>query len=188
MKTAEKQLEEILKMPLAEQQLALAAFVSSLFQKYHVDLVVVGGASVQYYTRAEYVTGDLDAILYGDTKEMVEEVMSSIDFKRTSSYRHFEHPKFPFVIEFPSSPVMVGGRKIMKVDQLQFGAYSVQVIKVEDVIMDRIIAGVEWRDTPSLDQARLMWLKNKDRIDLDYLTDFAKKEGYLKTLKEITKG
>ncbi len=174
-------------MPLAEQQLALAAFVSGLFQKYDVDLVAVGGATVQYYTKAEYVTGDLDAILYGDTKEMIEEVMSSIGFKRTTNYRHFEHPGFPFVIEFPPSPVMIGSRKIMKVDRLKFGENFVQVLKVEDVIMDRIIAGVEWRDKPSLEQAKLMWIKNKDRIDLDYLTDFAKKEGYLKTLQEVIK-
>jgi hypothetical protein len=187
MKNIEKVLEEILKMPLAEQQLALAATISGLFEKYEVDLVVVGGATVQYYTKAEYVTGDLDAILYGDTKEMIEEVMSSIGFKRTTSYRHFEHPKFPFVIEFPPSPVMVGSRKIMKVDTLEFGGNSVQVLKVEDVIMDRIIAGVEWKDQPSLDQARLMWIKNKDTINLDYLTDFAKKEGYLKTLREVMK-
>lgn len=172
-------------MPLADQQLALAAFIASLFEKYKVDLVVVGGATVQYYTRAEYVTGDLDAILYGDTKEMIEEVMSSIGFRRTTNYRHFEHPKFPFVVEFPPSPVMIGSRKIMKVDNLKFGENSVQVLKVEDVIMDRIIAGIEWRDQPSLEQARLMWLKNKDRINVDYLTDFATKEGYLKTLKEI---
>ena len=185
MKTVERELEAILKVPVAEQQLALAAFVSSLFKPHDVDLVVVGGATVQYYTMAEYVTGDLDAILYGDTKEMIEEVMSSIGFRRTTNYRHFEHPKFPFVIEFPPSPTMVGSRKIMKVDTLSFGGNSVQVLKVEDVIMDRIIAGIEWKDQPSLDQARLMWIKNKERIDLDYLTDFAKKEGYLKTLREI---
>lgn len=187
MRNAEKELGEILKMPVADQQLALAAFVSSLFEKHNVDLVVVGGATVQYYTRAEYVTGDLDAILYGDTKEMIEEVMSSIGFRRTTNYRHFEHPKLPFVIEFPPSPVMIGSRKIMNVNKMKFGTYTVQVIRVEDAIMDRIIAGVEWKDEPSLEQAKLMWIKNKDRIDLNYLTDFAKKEGYLKTLNEVVK-
>jgi hypothetical protein len=180
-----EELKKISKMPVAQQQLALAAFVSSLFEKEEVDLVVVGGATVQYYTDAEYVTGDLDAILYGDTKEILERVMSSIGFKRTTSYRHFEHPNFSFVIEFPPSPVAIGSRRISKVERLTFGPYSVRVLRVEDIIMDRIIASVEWKDRPSFDQAKLLWIKNKSRIDLPYLTDFAEKEGYLERLNEV---
>jgi len=145
----------------------------------------LGGAAVQFYTRASYVTKDLDAILHGDTKEIVEEVMGAIGFKRTSSYRHFEHPALPFVVEFPPSPVEVGGRYISKFNQIRYNNYLVRVIRIEDIIMDRIIAGVEWKSKPSLAQAKLIYKKNKDLIDLKYLKDFARSEGHAETLKEI---
>lgn len=185
MNESEKELARIAKLSSTRQQIELAAFISSLFEKHDVDMTVVGGAAVQYYTDSEYVTGDLDAVLQGDTKEIVESVMSSLGFKRTRSYRHFEHPSFPFVIEFPPSPIEVAGRRISKLNLLRIGSYQVRVIRVEDIIMDRITAGVEWKDKPSLEQAKLLWKKNKDVIDKKYLTEFAEKEGYLRVLKEV---
>ncbi|HCU23898.1 MAG TPA: hypothetical protein DF383_02685, partial [Deltaproteobacteria bacterium] len=59
--------------------------------------------------------------------------------------------------------------------------------RVEDMIMDRIVAGVAWKDRPSIEQAKLLWIKNKDQIDRAYLKQFAKEEGCEATLKEIMK-
>lgn len=188
MKADESELKRIQGLPATIQQIALAALLTKKFEKYDVILTVVGGAAVQFYSDAEYVTGDLDAILYGDTKEIIETVMQELGFRRTTMYRHFESPKFPFVIEFPPSPIEVGNRHLSTFNVLKLDDLSVRVIRVEDLIMDRIVAGVEWRDQPSLDQARLLWLKNKDQIDLDYLTQFAKEEGYTEVLKKIVQG
>ncbi len=181
------ELQEIAKKNLVDQQVALAAFLSTQFATQGVRLTVVGGAAVQYYSKAEYVTKDLDAVLYYDTKEIVEGVMGALGFKRTSSYRHFEHPDFPFVVEFPSEPVEVGGRRISQANVLQYGAHSVRVIRVEDIIMDRIIAGVEWKQPQRLAQAKLLWLKCQSIIDKKYLRQFAKEEGYEKELKKVMK-
>ncbi len=167
------------------QPIVLAAFLTHLFLREKVDLTVVGGAAVQFYTQAAYVTHDLDAILHGDTKEIIEKVMSELGFKRTTTYRHFEHPIFDFTVEFPPSPVEIGSRIINKVSVIKTAEGPVRVVRIEDMIMDRIVAAVEWCDPPSLQQAKLMWSKNKERIDLNYLTDFATKEGYLKTLNEV---
>ncbi len=180
-----KKLSEIALLDKAIQPIVLAAFLSRLFKKWDVLLTVVGGAAVQYYTQGEYNTEDLDSILSGDTKEIIEEVMGSLRFKRTSMYRHFEHPSFDFVVEFPPSPIEVGNRHVDTLANVETQEGLVRVIRVEDLIMDRIIAGVEWRDPPSLDQARLLWVKNKKHIDLKYLKQFAKEEGYADTLKKI---
>ncbi len=185
-----KKREELLrisKLPKTVQQIGLAAFLAKEFEKYDIILTVVGGAAVQYYSDAEYVTGDLDAILYGDTKEIIDKVMGELGFKRTTMYRHFEHPAFPFVVEFPPSPIEIGNRHIDKVNQLKVDQYHVRVLRIEDVIMDRIVAGVEWKDKPSIEQAKLLWAKNKDIIDKKYLQKFAKEEGYEAVLKTIMK-
>ena len=181
------ELQRISELPPTVQQIELAAFLSSHFEKENVKFTVVGGAAVQYYTDAEYVTGDLDVILHGDTKEIIEKVMGELGFNRTTMYRHFEHPSFPFVVEFPPAPIEVGSRILDTFNLLKRGNHTVRLIRVEDIIMDRIVAGVEWKHKASIEQAKLLWIKNKKRIDRAYLTDFAKKEGYLKTLQEVMK-
>lgn len=183
----DKELKKISELSPTMQPIVLAAYLSRLFEKEDVLLTVVGGAAVQFYTQAAYLTGDLDAILEGDTKEIIEHVMADLNFKRTTNYRHFENQNFPFTLEFPPSPVEVGSRALSKMSLIGTDYGQARVIRIEDIIMDRIIAAVEWKDPPSLDQAKLMWSKNKKDIDQDYLTDFAKKEGYLQTLREVMK-
>jgi len=76
---------------------------------------------------------------------------------------------------------------ITKMNSVKTAEGEVRVIRVEDIIMDRITAAVEWKDQVSLDQAKLMYAKHSESIDQNYLTQFAKEEGYLKTLKEVMK-
>lgn len=186
-KESQSHLKEISQLDETRKKITLAAFLSKLFKEEGVSLVVVGGAAVQYYTLSEFVTHDLDAILSGDTKEIIEKVMYGLGFKRTTMYRHFEHPSFDFVVEFPPSPVEVAGRIIEKMNIVKTQEGEVRVVRVEDLIMDRITAGVEWKDEASLDQAKLMYAKHHGFIDDAYLTQFAKEEGYSKTLKEVRK-
>ncbi len=187
MKKYEAELKRIQKLPQTVQQISLAALLSELFEAYAVPLTVVGGAAVQYYTDATYTTKDLDVILMGDTKEIVETVMHSLGFKRTTQYRHFEHPSLPFVVEFPPSPIEVGDRVISKVNILKLDDRQVRVLRIEDMIIDRIVAAVEWKDEPSLQQAKLLWVMNQDDIDRKYLKAFAKEEGYSAELQEVMK-
>ena len=182
-----KELKRIAKLPPTTQQLSLAALLASLFKNHDIPLTVVGGAAVQFYTNATFVTFDLDVILFGDTTEIIEQVMAPLGFKRTTMYRHFEHPDLPFVVEFPPAPIQVGSRYISDVNIIKLDDKPVRVIKIEDIIMDRIIAGVEWKDEASLQQAKLLWQKNHQRIDKKYLTDFATKEGYPETLQQLIK-
>jgi predicted nucleotidyltransferase len=181
-------LKKIAALPDETQQMVLAALLSTLFKEKNVQLTVVGGAAVQFHTNAAYVTKDIDAILQGDTIDIIEAVMSSLRFKRTTMYRHFEHPLFKFVVEFPPSPIEIASRVISKVALVNTEEGPVRVIRVEDIIMDRITAAVEWKDEASLEQAKLLWLKNKGEIDLPYLKKFAKEEGYADTLRQVMKG
>lgn len=183
-----KKLDIISQLDPLIQPLVLAAFLSRLFEQKNVLLTVVGGAAVQYYTQGEYNTGDLDAILHGDSKEIIEEVMNGLGFNRTSMFRHFEHPLFPdFVVEFPPAPVEIGGRHIEKLSRIETSEGVVRIVRIEDLIIDRLLAGVFWKDQASLDQARLLWIKNKDQIDVDYLKTFAKEEKVTDALKKVIK-
>lgn len=183
-----KKLKKFSKQPEGTQQVILGAFLSKFFREQNVSFTIVGGAAVQFYTQSEYQTKDLDAVLEGDTKEIIENVMGNLGFKRTSMYRHFENPLFKFVVEFPPSPVEIGSRIISEVAEIKTVEGPVRMVRIEDIIMDRIVAGVEWKDEPSIQQAKLLWIKNKDEIDRKYLKKFAEEEGYSEILKEIMKG
>jgi predicted nucleotidyltransferase len=185
--THKQELKKIASLSQTEQQLSLAGLLSDKFREHDIELTVVGGAAVQFYTNADYTTKDLDVILYDDSKEIIEQVMHELGFKRTSTYRHFEHPQFSFVIEFPPEPIEVGSRYIKKVNVIEMPPYTVRVIQIEDILMDRIIAGVEWKSDVHIEQAKLLWNKNKDLIDLKYLKQFAKEEGYTKELSQLLK-
>lgn len=185
--TLKKKLVRISKLPPTTHQLVLAALIASLFKEHDIQMTLVGGAAVQFYTQAEYVTGDIDVILQGDDTETIEEVMAALDFKRTTTFRHFENELFGFVVEFPPSPIEIGDRTISSVSIIETEEGPIRVVRIEDIIMDRLIAAEVWRDRPSLDQAKLLWRKNKDQIDQKYLTQFAKEEGCLSLLKEIKK-
>lgn len=185
MKQAEQELKEIAKSPKEIQPMVLAGLLTKYFEKYKVLLTVVGGACVQYYTEGAYETGDLDVILEDDTRDIIEKVMSELGFKRTTNYRHFEHPLFSFVVEFPPEPIEIGSRQINQVNHLTFNGMKVRAIRVEDIIMDRIIAGTEWKDKASIVQAQLLYLRNIDIIDRPYLEQFAKEDGYAKQLQKV---
>lgn len=187
MSAAVQELTRISTLPPTVQQIVLAGYLASNFATRNAELIVVGGAAVQYYSNAEYVTKDLDAVVKGSDRELEDEVMGAIGFHRKGRFRHYEHPTLPFVVEFPPEPIEVASRVISAVNTLRLDSYEVRVIRIEDIIMDRITAAVEWRDKASLAQAKLLWLKNKDRIDRKYLTQFAREAGYLKVLKEIMK-
>lgn len=182
-----KELTKISKLPLTKQQIVFGAFLSRLFDEKGVGFTIVGGAAVQFFTQATYTTKDLDVILVGDTTSIIEEVMGELGFKRTTTYRHFEHSVFGFVVEFPPEPIEVGGRYISNVTVIETEMGPVRIIRIEDILMDRIVGGVEWKQEHLLNQAKLLWIKNKNIIDKKYLTQFAKEEGYLKTLKTIMK-
>lgn len=178
-------IERIAKLAPTIRPIVLGALLSRLFLERDVDLTIVGGAAVQYYTQAAYLTKDLDAILYGADREIADQVMSRAGFDRTTSYRHYVHPALETPVEFPTPPLAVASRIIAKVSDVQTEEGLVRIVRIEDIIMDRMTAAVEWKDRASLDQAKLIWIKNKKQIDRKYLIAFAKEEGYLKTLKEV---
>ena len=184
-KKISSELKRISKLTINAQQIGVAAIIAEEFRKRGISSVLVGGAAVAFYTMEGYVTKDIDMILAGDTKTDIEEVMIILGFKRTSTYRHFEHELYKFVVEFPPGPVQVGNKVIEKVNEIDLGRRKVKIISIEDIIMDRIIAGVEWRDENSIAQAKLLWQFNQSEIDTTYLKEFAKKEGYEKELKGV---
>jgi hypothetical protein len=50
------------------KHLTLASLVSAIFRERNVELVVVGGSAIEFYTEGGYVSGDLDLCLLSPTR------------------------------------------------------------------------------------------------------------------------
>lgn len=50
------------------KHLKLASLVSAVFRQRHVELVVVGGSAIEFYTEGQYMSGDIDMCLVSPTR------------------------------------------------------------------------------------------------------------------------
>jgi len=66
------------------KHMKLAAMVSTLFREHGVDLVVVGGSAIEFYTEGQYASGDIDLCttsLRRPDQRMRQEVMGLLGAK-----------------------------------------------------------------------------------------------------------
>lgn len=64
------------------KHLKLASLVSAVFRKQGVELVVVGGSAIEFYTEGAYVSGDLDLCLVSPARLDIrtrQELMGQLD-------------------------------------------------------------------------------------------------------------
>lgn len=147
--------------------------------------VVVGGLAVEAYTAGGYTTLDVDMIILDD--DTASQVMHALGFHRQPGHRHYEHPDTKAFVEFPTGPLDGSPDRITEI-QLDDGT-SLYVIGIEDIILDRVAAYVNWdkRNADSADatQAILLMMAQWDRIDHEYLRTEASARGLADGLQDI---
>jgi hypothetical protein len=123
--------------------------------------VVVGGHAVEFYTAGSYATVDIDL---AGASEPVGQVLDAWGFEREG--RHWYDEGLRLVVEVPGS--RPGPDALAHVVRAHIGRFSVSVIGVEDLIVDRLAACKYWNDQDSCDWAATMIAGGHD-IDLEYL-------------------
>src|SRR3989338_2231060 len=113
-----------------KRTLALSVVLQKALLPYKLYPILVGGSAVEYYTRGEYASGDIDYVL--PTSDILKEIMAQLGFKKEG--RLFIHPELHLVIEFPSSYL----EKNETFDEITEGNIKVRIIALEDLIIDRL--------------------------------------------------
>jgi len=111
---------------------ALAAWVQSLASSVERKPILVGGAAVELYSGGAYRTGDLD--FAGGLERLGEAQLEEVGFRRQG--RHWIHEEHQIFLEFPSSGLEEGESAAV----IEIGDYSVVVIGLEELIVDRLAA------------------------------------------------
>ena len=164
-----------------ERRLFFAAIISEFLQKNHrVDLVVVGGNAVEFYTLGSYSTEDIDIVV--TNFDIVENLLQYLDFEKINRIWYRED------IDISIDPVgseLAGDPK--RVSRVSIKGRTVQIIGLEDIIVDRLNAFIHWKsEQDGLWAQEIVAIHQKD-IDWKYIEQRCKKEQITSALEEIKK-
>ncbi|WP_173918925.1 hypothetical protein [Halobacillus sp. Marseille-Q1614] len=174
--TTVRDLKEALKFlgekPKFERQLEFASLLTDYFKNKGITPIVVGGLSVEIYTRNDYHTHDIDFV--SERWDLFDELLTKLGFQRTQ--REWYHVESEIAVEVPSNKLEGSLDRVYEIS-LPNGKV-LYVIGVEDIIIHRIEGIAFTLKYPEEDEdyewAYRMFLIHKDDIDLDYLIQQAK--------------
>jgi predicted nucleotidyltransferase len=147
------------------------ALVSSALSTVGIEPVVVGGQALEIYTFGNYATSDIDVVLSG--REQAGEILEKIGFQRKAAgFRHWFHEPLDLPIEIPDS-ILLGSMDM--VTDLDVEGYKVKVIGIEDLILNRLRAGVFWNSPSDMTWAKYLIKSYFDELDFKYLEDETQK-------------
>jgi hypothetical protein len=137
----------------------LAVIVVQHLQNHGIEVVLVGGLAVEIYTENLYLTEDIDLVNTNyQAPKHLRAAMADLGF--TKQGRVFINPTTSISVEFPAAPLAVGNQLIKKTAIVKTARGSIPILRIDDVIKDRLAAFIHWRDHQSLVQAVVLMFKN----------------------------
>ncbi len=154
----------------------LAGLIGSHLASKGIDVTLVGGTCVSIYSDNLYQSDDLDFVdrSYTPSKHL-KAAMAQLEFKPIG--RYYEHPKWPFLAEFPAGPLSVGDQPIRQWVTLTTPLGTFSLITAEDCIKDRLAAYFHWDDRQALQQALWVAKDQAGEYDLEAIKAWAEREG-----------
>jgi hypothetical protein len=155
----------------------IAAAICSHLHDRGMECVLSGGGCVSIYSNNIYKSSDLDFVMAEYPREDVDTALEELGFKRSRSWRHFENPNCPYLVEFPPTPLAVGEETLSKVRTMSTGYGKLRLLRAVDCVKDRLAAFYHWNDRQSLEQAVMVAVHN--RISYSELKRWSEGEGSL---------
>lgn len=127
--------------------------------------VLVGGGSVEFYTLGGYTTSDVDLI--GD-RESIARLLLEAGFEGRG--RVLKSPEFGLYAEVPGSTL----RPTEEVALQTFEGYEIPIVRVEDIIVDRLRAAKFWKSEADWEQALMLFAGHRSRLSMKDLAEKAR--------------
>lgn len=148
-----------------ERNFEAIGYITACLRHAGIHPIVVGGQAVELYTFSHYATVDVDLVLNG--YEMAGNIFESIGFiPKGAGQRHWYHAELDLPLEIPDS-VLFGSMD--KVNEISIHDVSVFVIGIEDLILDRLRAGVHWNSNSDHELAEILLDAYNGKLDIDYM-------------------
>jgi hypothetical protein len=162
----------------------LAFIVCTALQNAGEVAVLTGGAAATIYAPEAIQSHDLDFVLsFLSSDAESRKTIESLGFNRQG--RSLTHPESTFTVEFPPGPLGVGDDCIKEWDTLKRGDLLLHIITPTDSVRDRLAAYLFWNDRSSLDAAVSVALAQRDRINIDLIESWCKRERHPEKFTEF---
>jgi len=152
----------------------LVAIVAGALHHHGIEVVLVGGSVAAIYSSEKYVTYDLDFVLWAPL-ERVAAVLAPLGFRMNG--RLARHAESDFVLDFVSSPVLVGHKyvsdEMLVKRRTPDGAY--RLLSPLDCVLDRLSAFLYYEDRQGLEQA--VAIARRRRVSLAEVRRWTREEG-----------
>jgi hypothetical protein len=171
---------EFEKLTLREEPFVRRLLLVGILSKYlPTRPVLVGGNAVEFYTMGGYVTGDIDLVY--PREQLLAELLESWGFEREG--RHWVYRELGLYVEVPS--VQLRGADRDRLTCVEVDGLLVDVIGLEDLLIDRLNAAVQWRSDEDRHWAYELIRSNLVKLDWYYLRRRGKEEQVLALLDEL---
>jgi predicted nucleotidyltransferase len=134
--------------------------------------ILVGGSAVEFYTQGAYKSLDLDVIAI---KKELEPTLKAMGFKKSG--RHWYNEDVSLKI--------VSSQTKEKVKKVNIEKYTIHMISVEDLIVDRLNACKYWKSQLDCEQAEYLLKAYYPSLNKTYLEKRAREEGVSKRLNTL---
>lgn len=150
-------------LPLAEKNIRVAGLVTEYIESKHpnIQLIVVGGLSVEYYTAGQYATADIDFV--ATSHEKIMESLVELGFERQGKDSYLK--ELQVSVEVPDNHLAGSYEKVR--DVLTDDGCIVHMISPEDIFCDRLRALVHWKEKEQLKWMTKLYEANE--LDQDYI-------------------
>lgn len=174
----DKQLNVLLSMNKLERMLEFVAILTKRLSIEGIQPIIVGGLSVEIYTKGNYTTYDIDLI--SDGREKINHILTEeYGFEREG--RSWYHKDLELALEIPDNYLEGSDEKVLEVE-LKNGKI-VYVIGIEDIIIHRLESAIisspknpEWTEDYEWAQRMFKIYKDTEILDINYLKKETKKK------------
>ncbi len=164
-----------------ERKLLLMGELTRRLQSSGIVPIVVGGTALEVYTVGDYLTADLDIVV--PARDALIRELEAMNFQREG--RLWYHPEWELLVEIPDEQLAGAPERIIKIE---VDSYTVACIGLEDLIIDRLNAGVHWRSQEDMRWVETLLHAYREQLDLSYLRQRAQEEETLEALDRLLKG
>ncbi len=111
---------------------------------------------MEFYTSGGYVTGDVGVIR---DRDAILPLLEAAGF--TKSARTWWNTDLELVVDLAGRDL----RKSEEVVRVEFDGYSIPTVRLEDLIVDRLLVAKYWKSRTDWEQAMLLLRAHRNRID-----------------------
>lgn len=152
----------------------LIAIVARHLHAEGIEVVLVGGSVAAIYSAEKYVTYDLDLVSWAPLPR-VAAALAPLGYRMSG--RLARHPETDFVLDFVSSPVLVGHKYVpdsaLRTRKTADGAY--RLLSPLDCVLDRLSAFYYYEDRQGLEQA--ISIARRLRVPIAEVRRWSREEG-----------